>query len=122
MEQVGIRLIDGSVIKAPSWEAVETDWSVDFMNQISSPEGFRTDIQNRAKLWSGIDIQISGSSYDFLAECERAGLVQTIQNASQSYDGPPIVPISRKVFLTLCQERMSRRRSKKGRLSAAPTS
>lgn len=111
---VGIRLNDGNVIRGNDWEIVESLWAADFMNQIIPEQLFRPEIRDRAKVWSGLDIAIDGSSYDFLYECERAGLVTLIMgDAEHAIDGQPGKSIPRTIYLDRVRELADRREHRK---------
>jgi len=97
-----LTMLDGRNVVAPTWEDVEKDWSNLFMNQLAPPGQFRQEIQARARVWSGTEIIVSGSAYDFLQEAERAGLVYGMSDHYQP--GLPAliqryVPLARVVYL-----------------------
>jgi hypothetical protein len=106
----GIRLVDGRLLTGTEWSDVEAAWSQDFMNSLTEPGRFREEIQNRARLWSGAEIIIDGSAHDFLNECERAGLVITVEGAERVAPVREMSkPAARVVFLNEVREAASRR-------------
>lgn len=112
---VGIRLADGRVLRAQDFTAVETAWSDYFMNAAIEPDQFRKEVEQRAKLWSGVEIAIDGNARDFLLECERAGLLSVLTDASSTtdveLDPEKIVP--RVVYLASVREMRERREARR---------
>lgn len=97
---VAIRFLDGKILRGSTWEEVERAWNAEFMNAVSDAAEFRTDLQHRAKVWSGLDIVTDGTAKDFLYECERAGLITMLHNADGATDAAPLgKPVSRVIFL-----------------------
>lgn len=97
---VGIRLADGAVIGGESWADVEDGWAARFMNAVIPRDEFRSEIQRRGVLWSGVEMAIDGSAEDFMHEAERAGLITMIRNVNAARPRPDVlVPMARLVFL-----------------------
>lgn len=117
----GLRLEDGRVLRGETWADVDQAWSSCFMNAIVPPDEWRTEIQNRAKLWSGLDIAVNGSAYDFLQESERAGLVSLIYDATHVADTsePQPKPTARVVYLADMRRRAAQREERKQQRLAA---
>jgi len=69
----------GHVDSAPTWAQLEITL---FKDQIivpsKTPEEFRQDMQHRARMWSNTDIDIAGSSKEFIDELIRARLCERI--------------------------------------------
>jgi len=96
----GIRMLDGSLIRAETWESVEESWRYAGMNSLlADSDSFRQSIAVRASVWSGVELATDGNSYDFLQECERAGLLSTIANASNSEPSAPWDSTPRLVYI-----------------------
>ena len=116
-----ITLLDGRRIAGGNWAEVEANWADWFMNQLVDSENFRQEVADRAKLWSGVEMSIDGSSEDFLFECERAGMIHSM--AVLNIDIVDIaafiatVPAARQAFLNRIAERAAS--AKKGKTSYA---
>ena len=85
----GVIWNDGVVQLAPSWEALETVLRDSQLETYESPELFRIVMQHRAHAWSGTEIDVSGSAYDFLCELERAGMLTTVQTYGKEINPEP---------------------------------
>ena len=81
---VQVRWSNGRADRALTWEELEDKirsdqwWSM-------TPDEFRLAMQKRALRWSGTEIVTAGSSEQFFAELERAGLVR-IENDNPTYE------------------------------------
>lgn len=112
--KVGIRMVDGTIVSGDDWSQVETQWANLFMNQLIPADQFRAEVQNRARVWSGTDIAVDGTSYDFLQECERAGMLTTITNVDAVDPNKPAAkPASRVVFLDAVRHAAEQRRARR---------
>jgi hypothetical protein len=95
----GIRHLDGSLMRADTWEELERAWSTAGMNAILPAGTFRESIASRALVWSGVELATDGSSEDFLQECERAGLLVTVSDATRSEPVREWNPTPRLVYI-----------------------
>lgn len=102
-----IETFDGYVHIGESWDDVLTLWNDDDWTLWDQPTAFRASQASFAREWSGVEIETNGSAFDFLAECERAGLVTTIPNVTSERlnTGVQRMPLPRELHLQRLAER-----------------
>lgn len=109
----GIRLLDGSLMRAETWEELEAAWSTDGMNAVLPAGTFRDSMASRALVWSGTELATDGSSQDFLLECERAGMLVTVSNATLAEPIREWQPTPRLVYIEARQKQAEERQRAK---------
>lgn len=71
-----VRYPGGGRISAPTWPELEDAIRADQFYTYNSKEEFRNDMKRRAELWSGEEIDVTGSAQDFIWELSRARLLE----------------------------------------------
>jgi len=77
-----IRWSNGVVDMAPTWEQLEAKvretqwWSYE-------PDEFRRAMAKRALVWSGTEIDVTGSSEEFFAQLRRAYLIEYVTDEKE---------------------------------------
>lgn len=80
-----IRWSNGHVENAPTWEILEAKvceaqwWEYE-------PEEFRAAMAKRAYRWSGVDIDITGTSEEFFAQLRGARLIEYVTDDNERED------------------------------------
>lgn len=79
---IAIRWSNGTTDMAATWEALEakvreTQWWA------YEPEEFRLAMQKRAYRWSGVEIDITGTSEEFFAQLRRAHLIEYVTDDTE---------------------------------------